>query len=247
MADDKITLLWLANSDDVGDFTPIEGRAYILVAKALEAELGRKVEVVVRSVWPAPELPEIIGRWMEKYRPDLVLFKVNSFWYLYRSVPLQLQRRFGWFGKAASSAGKAAARRRWISERWAFHAVRGLLLRTVGGASYFTVAEVVATVEVCTRRMLRHEDVGIVLHPTIDRWTSNPVKQKQGHDAMKAFAASVHVTYLGADPFDPADWPPKDFYTGRDRLHSNEEANQWIASRQAEALLEAWKRSHPGE
>jgi hypothetical protein len=243
MADGPIRVLWLGNSDDLGDFVPLEARAHVIAAGLVERELGRPVELTVRATWPHPDLPGIVDGWMARYRPELVMFKVNAYWYLYKSVPLKLERSLPWAGRLAASAGAAAGRRRWITERRLFHAGRSLLLRTIGGATPFSVQEVVETVEVVTRRLLQAEGTSIVLHPTLDRWTSNPYRQKEAHDAIKAFAAGVHVTYLGADPFDPADAPPKDFYAGRDRLHSNREAAAWLGVRQANALLEAWRQT----
>ncbi len=244
MAEAAVRVLWLGNSDDVGDFVPMASRAHVVAARHVERELGRPVELTVRAAWPDPELPAIVDRWVARYRPELVMFKVNAYWYLYKSVPLKIERSLPWAGRLAASAGAAAGRRRWITERRLYHAGRSLLLDTVGGATHFSVAEVVETVEVVTRRLLQAERTGIVLHPTLDRWTSNPFVQKEAHDALKRFAADVHVTYLGADPFDPADAPPKDFYGNRDRLHSNEEAAAWLGERQANALLDAWRQGH---
>ncbi len=246
MADGTVRILWLGNSDDLGEYVPLEARAHIVAARLLERELGRPVEVVLRAIWPDPELPRIIDGWMERYDPQLVLFKVNAYWYLYRSVPLQIERKLPWMGRYLGSAGAAAGRRRWLSERRLFHAGRDLLLRTVGGASHFTVPEVVETVEVVTRQILQRESAGLVIHPTLDHWATNPHKQKAAHDAISALAGDRHVAYLGADPFDPADRPPKDFYAGRDRLHSNEEASAWLGARQAAALLQAWRMARGG-
>ncbi len=132
-------------------------------ARLLEAATGETVEIIPRVIWPSAQLPDIIDGWMERYSPDIVLFQINGFWYLYASVPLLFERKLGRVGKQISRAGLRAGRTPWIVKTRVFHFGRRVALRTIGGAHYFTPAEVCEIVEACLRRIVRHEGAGLIV------------------------------------------------------------------------------------
>ena len=231
-------ILWLSNSEDVGPAVPEELRSWSLAAARLQAELAEDIEVVTRVIWPDPRLPDLIGSWMERYEPDLVMFRVNAYWYLYRSVPLRLRRRFGRPGRGLAAAGERAGSARFARTRL-FHWLRAGALKAIGGDSFFEVDEVAAMTEECVRRIQRDESIRVVVNTTLDHWTSNPRRQAQLHRRLKAFCESRHAVYLGADP--ERDPPPPDLYGTGDRLHTDAAGHAWLAERQAAALVEAFR------
>ena len=240
-------ILWLSNSDEVQEDVPPESRASHLAATLVEAGIGEPVEVIPRVIWPSPQLPGIIDGWMDRYSPDMVVFHVNGFWYLYSSVPLMFQRKFGRLGPYLTKAGLKAGSTSWIVKTRAYHLARGLALKTVGGATYFTPQEVCDTVEACVRRIIRREGVGLVVRAPVapSSWNSAPAGAfRFVHRSLSALCESLHVTYLGQDP-DLPDATDQSFWTGGDRLHTNAEGHAWYAQLDAGAIIAEWGRLHP--
>ena len=233
-------ILWLSNSEDVSPDVPEDKRSWRLAAGLVEAAIGDEIEIVPRVIWPDPRLPEIVDGWMDRYEPDLVLFKVNAYWYLYKSVPLRIRRRFKRIGRPIASGGERAAAIPWFTKTRAFHWSRSALLKTVGGDTQFPPEHVAALTEECVKRILRDEGRRVIVNTTLDHWTSNPKPQAQVHRRLKAFCESVHCGYLGADiENDP---PPPNLYSGGDRLHTNEEGHRWQSERLAAALIAEFQR-----
>ncbi len=233
-------ILWLSNSEDVSPEIPEEQRSWRLAAGMVETAIGDTIEIVPRVIWPDPKLPDIIDGWLERYDPDLVLFKVNAYWYLYKSVPLRVRRRFKWGGKQLAASGDRIGRIPWFTKTRGFHWGRWVLLRTVGGDTQFPPEHVAALTEECVKRILQDEGRRVIVNTTLDHWTSNPKPQAAVHRRLKAYCASVHAGYLGADiENDP---PPPDLYSGGDRLHTNEEGHRWQSEKLAAALIAEFRR-----
>jgi len=233
-------VLWLSNSEDVSPDVPEEKRSWRLAAGMVQTVTGEEIEVVPRVIWPDPKLPEIIDGWMARYEPDLVLFKVNAYWYLYRSVPLRIRRRFKRLGAPIAAGGERVGRIPWLTKTRAFHWTRAALLRTIGGDTQFPPGHVVALTEECVKRILRDEGRRVIVNTTLDHWTSNPAPQAEVHRRLKAFCESVHCGYLGADiENDP---PPPDLYSSGDRLHTDEAGHRWQSEKLAAAMILEFQR-----
>jgi hypothetical protein len=233
-------ILWLSNSEDVLPEIPEEKRSWKLTAGLAGAALDEEIEIVPRVVWPDPKLPDIIDGWIERYDPDLVLFKVNAYWYLYKSVPLRLRRKFKWGGKQLASGGDRIGRIPWITKTRPFHWSRAILLRTVGGDTHFPPEHIAALTEECVKRMLQDEGRRVIVNTTLDHWTSNPKPQAQVHRRLKVYCASVHAGYLGADiEHDP---PPPNLYGSGDRLHTDEAGHRWQSEKLAAAIIAEFQR-----
>jgi hypothetical protein len=240
-----VKVLWLATSDDAAGDIPVEGRAYFQVVKLVEEAIGEPVEVVPRIIWPAATLPELIERWVERYRPDVVIYHVNGFWYLYRSTPLRLERKLGPLGKPLARAGLRAGGSAWFARTRVFHAGRWLALKTIGGDTYFSPDQVADTVEACVRRIVQHEGVGLVVRGPMApwSWTSQPEGAlRRVHERLAGFCAAVHVPYVAVDPDEPPD-ARMDFWGAGDRLHSNAAGHTWYARIDAEAIVTAWRQT----
>ena len=103
-------ILRLSTSDDLRPEVPETDRIHRLVEHAFAAETGQPVETMIRVIWPTPALPDAIDRWLQSYDPDVVFFRVSSYWFTYESVPLRLERsRLGRPARALARAGFASA------------------------------------------------------------------------------------------------------------------------------------------
>jgi hypothetical protein len=159
-------LLFLGNSDDLNPEVPEDGRAPQICARLLASLTGHPWEVEARAIWPSPELPNLIDRWLDRFQPDLVLFKVNWYWYGYESVPVRVERLFGKVGKPVASLGLKAAGSRRIGHTRSFKLGRRLAHRMIGGDSPFTPELVIDMVELCLRRIVTREGLVVLAKGT---------------------------------------------------------------------------------
>lgn len=236
-------MLLLTHSDEIYGDIPEEGRASRQTERFIEQETGKPAEVIPRTIWPSPQLPDIIDTWLERYSPDVVMFHINGFWYLYRSVPLLFERRFGRVGRYVGAAGEKAGRTQWLVETRGFHLTRHVALRTIGGATHFSANETVETVEACVRRIARHEGVGLVVRaPLAIPFLATCSKEalRSVDQRVRAVCDRLHVSY-----YDPDDPPPEtNFWKSGDRLHTSAEGQAWYARKDAQAILSVWREAH---
>ncbi|MEO6398754.1 MAG: hypothetical protein ABIP13_09840, partial [Tepidiformaceae bacterium] len=64
-------ILRLTNSNDLTPAVAPEFRASAVVERVVSAATGEPVESMVRAIWPTPDLPDHVGRWIETYQPDV--------------------------------------------------------------------------------------------------------------------------------------------------------------------------------
>lgn len=156
-------ILWLGTSNDTEGYLPKEQRRPFMVARDLADILGTEIQVESRKIWPSAILPQLVESWMEKHEPDMVLLQIANFSFAYESVPLQLERKLGVFGRPFASAGLKAADTGWLSSNRVFHAGRRLAQRTIGGATHFEPDEVVERISACIRVVLRRENTALLV------------------------------------------------------------------------------------
>lgn len=154
-------ILRLGNSQDFVGVDPAFSRESLLCS-GLEAELGEPVEMVTKRAWPTERLPLLLRGWLEEEEPDVVFLQVPSYWFMYESVPLKLQRRLGRLGVAVGKRGQALADVSWLAHNRVFRTGRKLLTRVIGGEANFTAEEVIERMTAVVREVVRHE--GVVLH-----------------------------------------------------------------------------------
>lgn len=232
-------LLKLTNSDDLRVDVPPAELPHNLAAARFQELTGEPCEAIARVIWPSPALPDIVDGWIKRYEPDIVMFGINGYWYIYRSVPLQVQRKFGRLGRPLARAGFKAGRIPWITRTGAFHAVRWLGLNTVGGAHYFEIDQVLDVVEPSLRRILVREDLPVIVRGALWHWESDLPQEHAMHVRLVELSERLRVRYLGRDPFAPDEAMPK--FTDSDRLHTNREGRLWVADCEAQALAEEWR------
>ncbi len=235
-------VLWLTNSDDL--LGPEAERPSALVAARVADVLAVPVEITPRVIWPSPELPDIIDSWIRRYAPDLVMLHVNGYWYLYRSVPERLVRRFGLPGRLAGRATARAGRSSRLSHTAAFHAGRRIALRVLGGETHFTAAETSDLAARCIRQIVRHEGPGLVVRvgdgaQFLAGAPGDDVERV--HRAVSSVCRDVHATCVDGDLARPG-LPPDDYWRRGDRVHMSIEGRHWYAARDAEALVAEFRR-----
>jgi len=140
-----------------GDLFPIAMQA------PLSKAVGEPVEIVARECWPNEKLPDVIDGWMTRFDPELVCFRVNSFWFTYYSAPAQLQKRFGRPGTLAAKAGLKAASLPWLAHNGAFRWIRGHTEHVVGSQAWFEPGEIIEVVSAVIRRVASHEGACFVV------------------------------------------------------------------------------------
>jgi len=243
-----LRVLKLGTSDDLTAAIPEEDRAYRVTQRFLGDATGLPVEVISRVIWPGPKLPGLIDQWLDRYEPDLVLLVVNPYWMTFESVPLRLQRRLGWAGKAAGDMGTRAAGVPWLAYNPVFRAGRRFALKTIGGDVHFEPAEVVAVVEQCARRVLRREGIGLVLRGPRNALTYHndaagrargERRRRETHIALARLAMELHAGYVGSDSpalaFDDANAFRGDF------VHTTTREHRERGLIEGRALLDAWR------
>lgn len=244
-----INLLRLGSSNDVFPGVPEHLRAGAIAGSVLATAAGEAVETVERVIWPDPELPDLIDRWLDRYRADVVSLKVNTFWFAHASVPLKLERHFGSFGKAAGSAGRRAAGVPWVARGRFFRLANRLALRTIGGETYFTPEDVLARMEACMRRILAREHVVLVVrgtdggreHRELPRRALAVYEERRRavHLGMAALCRDLSVPYIARETRrDKADFQLR---LGADGFHQGVEGQRLGGIEEGEVLAAAWK------
>lgn len=244
-------ILRLTTSDDNAGHQDPGTSAADVCARVITETTGEPVENVARSPWPAPGLPDLVDRWLDTYQPDIVLLKVNSFWFNYLSVPLLLERKLGRAGKFLNRAGVRAGETSWLNRTRAFQLTRQGLIRVLGGATYFTPDEVVASMQDCARRVLAREGIGLVIQGPESRMNhllapkaarAHERRRLKVHHGMRKFADEVHVPFFGQDSL-----PTKAEIAatvGVDQVHMNTAAARKMGEQQGTVIAALWREMH---
>lgn len=201
-------MLFLGNSNDAGDWFEGGKKRHEIIAERLEEEFGEPVEVTVKSLWPNENLPGRVAEWIEKSQPDLIYITMSGYWFLYRSVPLRVQRIMGTMGDRVGDAGfRAAESKRW-SHNAVFRGTRKALQETIGGDTHFTPQQVIDCMSEVVRTAVRHEGAVVVVKGPHGKkqYSHTPRaaarderKRRKVHLAMKSLCAQLHVPYEGAE------------------------------------------------
>lgn len=244
-------ILRLATSDDDSARLAPGATAQEAAARVLTEATGEQVETIVRSPWPDAGLPDLVGRWLERYEPDLVLLKVNAFWFNYLSVPLRLERSLGPLGKGIGRAGVRVGETPWLTRSTVFRHGRRYLVRIVGGATYFTPEQVVTSMEQCARRILAREGTGLLIvgpHSRLNHElarkaaAAHELRRLHVHNAMKQFSAELHVPFIGQDTLPTR--AEVAAMVGEDHLHLGADAARRGGEEEGASLLALWRELH---
>lgn len=207
---------------------------------ALAAKLGIEVEVEARNVWPTPRLPQLVAEWTREYEPDLIVFSVTGFWFLYESTPVRLERRLGWPGRALGRLSREAAARPWLAHNRAFQWSRKRTQRAIGGQSWFTEREVVeASQKVILATLRRESAYTVVFGPSGgEKWARDEAhlkellgRRRRVDAAMAAFCKAHHVEYWDEEKRAGITDPRPSSLQGDD-LHLDREGHRRLAEHQ---------------
>jgi hypothetical protein len=240
----SVTVLWLGNSDDAGHAT---GGSIPIAKQVMEAALHEPVEVVARVIWPTDNLPALISVWMERYQPDVVMFKLDAYWYLHQSLPHRVEQVMGRFGGGrVRRLGERAVRKRWVRKSPPYRAFRALATRSIGTATLCEKEYVADITEGCIRAVVSHEQVGMTVWGQFGAVANSP----RGYQAwmyrrMSPLCRQLHVSFIAWDPATPP--PPARGFHGDDPLHRNDVGHLWVGAREATTLLLALGAARTGE
>ena len=239
-------VLRLGTSDDVIDDVAEHLRSPRIAESVLAEAVGEPVETIVRPIWPRPNLPELVDRWLDQYRPDLVYFTVVPFWYVYESVPVRVERRLGRFGRKVAPVGQRAAATP-FSNTLPFRALRAAGMRTIGGEAHFTPGQVLEVVEACIRRIVAREDVALVVIGSTGRrcaaysWggvARDRARRATVHESLSTLCAQLHVPYFGGDSLMTSrQWKA---LLGTDGTHLGIDGQRSMGLEQGARMLAAW-------
>jgi hypothetical protein len=241
-------VLRLTNSDDMNPSLPAEQRSPAIASRHFTELTGEPCETISRVIWPRPVLPSLVERWIEEHRPDLVFLVVTSFWFTYESLPLRLERSLGPLGRPLTRAGLKAGAYRPLATSHLFHASRRAALRTIGGATHFTPAHVVETMEACMRIALAHEDLLLVVRGPQTAFSADAgpkVAERaarrwwQVERAMQQLCGQLHVEYISFGTPAFADGQATGYQ--RDFVHLDATGHEYRASLEAAAMASAWQ------
>jgi hypothetical protein len=217
----------------------------------LARAIGEPVEVTARPVWPTPDLPKVVDRWMAEIQPELVVFPIGSFWFLYESTPVRVERRLGRPGRWVNRASQKLAAKKWLAHNRPFQWLRRRTQRTLGGDSWFAPEEVIATAKEVIRTILRYEGSYLVVFCPSggDRWAPDEGalarfarKRDLVDRAISAFCAEHHIEYWDEARIAPERDPRPPSLQG-DQLHLDRGGHRRAAERYMDMSVGMMKRA----
>jgi len=251
----RMKVLRLTSSMDwYGEIAP-EERSMGIGAAALEATAGERVESIIAKLWPGPKAVPKIEEWMAEHQPGLVLLWVNPYWFTYESVPNLFDNRLGFLGPKLKRAGVKLGAKPAFNQSPAFGKLRGMVLKTVGGALYFQPEDIVKQVEEWIRLVLRSEEValvvrGAVIPMALDADAAGKERCRRRMEVVDRGLAEVcrklHVEYIpsGRPAMDWYDPKQRNAYTLPDGFHCNKAGHALMGELEAEAMVAAWRKVH---
>ena len=220
------------------------------MAPIMAERIGEPVSVATRAVWPTPTLPAAVARWMAAEDPDLVIFSVQSYWFLYESIPARLQRQFGAPGRVVGSWGLKAAATPWLAHNAGFRWSRDRFQRMFPGRPHFEPGEVIDVARRAISVMVRDEGAYVAVTGPGGgyEWAADDRvrveherRRRQVDEALAEFCRSLHVEYWPARAARPATAERSSLQ--RDGLHLDAEGHRQHASRHLEVAVELCRRA----
>lgn len=247
----QMQVLRLGNSYEFDANIAPEANKTSISDRFLTEATGETVETTARVIWPQPELPELVERWLDRYQPDLVLLVVSSYWFTSVSLPLGLERRFGRIGRIAGRAGERLVRNERLVKNPGFRVLRKGVRASLGGVTHFEPEEVNERMEACIRRIVAREDVALAVRgPRLAHVSDDSERAKKAaearrlivHRRMAELCRQLHIEYLGYEAGLSAFDAPEQFQG--DLVHVAADVHAEQGRLEAEAMLAAWSRVH---
>ncbi len=215
-----------------------------LIEPRLSEAIGEPVTCFARAPWPTPDLPSIVERWCEQEAPDVAVYGINAFWFLYESIPLRFGQKLGPFGDRFTDASLKAADVAWLTHNKPFRVARKWAQEHVGGASHFTTQEVIEVSKATVRVLMRDENRVILVRAPVKgtsydygqrSLTTRPQRLAEVNEAMREFCAQSHIAFGSGSP--PRDPEQRKREKAADGLHSNREGQKTSADRWFDRIL----------
>jgi hypothetical protein len=239
-----VRILRLTNSNDMLADLPPEQMGAAIAEQVVRERTGEPVETVTRVVWPSSALPGILEGWLDRYQPDVVFLRAPAYWVSYESVPLRLQRRLGPLGKWPGELGlKIGGNPRFAASR-AGRAARKLMMRTIGGDTYFTAEQATSHVAAVFRAVIARESIVPAIlgpgHPVDSSATSKgherATRRVDEFDArLRAVCETLHIAFATARNVDHAD-----SLLRADELHEGPEGQRLYGELEGHVIADAW-------
>ena len=239
-------ILRLTNSNDFLDSIPEHLRVGAVTQRVVAEATGEPVDVVSRACWPSAGFPKVLGEWLERYDPDVVLIRCAAYWVAFESVPLRVERRLGWMGKWPAKLGKAMGEEAAIASNRVAASGRRFVVRTVGGDTYFTPEAAANHVEAMLRVVVAKESIlPIVRGPGhahnsagTRRGLNRALRRIQAfEDKLRVICERMRVPFFSSQSVaDPA-------HLGADDVHSGVEGAQAFGTLEGRAIADAWLES----
>lgn len=215
------------------------------MAPALAKAIGEPVELIARALWPNPGTNLVVRRWLEELEPDLVVYAVSSFWFLYESTPVRIERRFGTPGRFISQQSQRIAATPWLAHNRVFQWGRKQTQRTLGGRAWFEPGDVIARSTEIIREVIQREGhYLVVVGPgSGDRWALNEAHRERlaarsdtVDTALAAICRGHHVHYTSSRSLASLQ-DPEGLSLQGDQLHLDREGHRRAAQRYFEVVL----------
>lgn len=249
----RVRILALLNSNVTGGDAqiPKEDLFPARMGSALAKALGEEVEVIARNVWPTPRLAGRVDTWVKEFQPELVLYSVTGFWFLYESTPVRLERRLGKPGRALGRISREAAARPWLAHNPVFRWSRKQTQKAVGGQAWFTADQVAEASTKVVSAVLRNESSYlVVLGPSGgDKWAKDArhleslrARRQMVDTRVGDFCRAHHVEYWDQAKMASLKDPRGSSLQG-DELHLDAEGHRRVADYQFGFSLDLVKRA----
>lgn len=243
-----ITILRLTHSADFDEAVSAAQRGTAIAERAFTEATGLEATTIAKNAWPGPELPDILGGWVDRYQPDIVFLGVNTYWFCYESVPVKLERKVKFGGRQMASIGLAAAPR--FAEYRAFQLLQRAAQKTIGGEAYFTPEDVVQRMAECVRRVLSKESTVLTVCGPASWFAMYETRARRRAETKLArvdrelcrFCEKLGVHYLSLDAVPGADATTDEYLPNR--LHGTANVHTARGEAEGRAMAAAWQLAH---
>lgn len=215
------------------------------IQRSIQDAIGEPVEIVARALWPNPGVNLVVRKWLDELEPELVTFSISSFWFLYESTPVRVERRFGGPGRFISQKSQQVAATPWLAHNRVFQWGRKRTQRVLGGRAWFEPEDVIARATEVIREVLQREGGYLVVTGpgSGERWAQTPAakaraaaRQQTVDSALATFCRHHHVEYVASSELAAFRDPRPPSLQG-DQLHLDREGHRRVAERYHEVVM----------
>ena len=243
-----VTILRLTHSADFDDAVPEDQRGTAVAQRTFSELTGLQATTIAKDAWPSPDLPGIVGRWLERHQPDIVFLGVRQFPFTYESVPLKVERKLRFGGREIARAGLVAAPR--FDRYRAFQLLRRGAQRAIGGETHFTPDEVIQVMKDVVRCVLAKESTVLTvcgpaswfaMYEEGARRRAQP-KLAYVDGELTRFCDKLGVHYLPLDAVPGATAAPDEYLPNR--IHGTGKVQGTRSEAEGRAMATAWQLAH---